>query len=79
MAMWAIWTHKNGIIFYAATLSFAIWRRKFFGRDESGHTATLSFTWISGLSGGQIMLRGGACRPRSGLGCDAKVCCCGVR
>ncbi|KAF8692939.1 hypothetical protein HU200_039301 [Digitaria exilis] len=29
LAMWAVWTLRNGIIFYNATLSFATWRRSF--------------------------------------------------
>ncbi|KAF8665227.1 hypothetical protein HU200_054123 [Digitaria exilis] len=29
MAIWAIWTHRNSIIFYNTTLSFATWRRTF--------------------------------------------------
>lgn len=29
MAMWAIWTQRNSIIFDATTLSFATWRRNF--------------------------------------------------
>lgn len=27
--MWALWTHRNGIIFYAGVLSFANWKRSF--------------------------------------------------
>ncbi|KAF8712024.1 hypothetical protein HU200_028854 [Digitaria exilis] len=30
MAMWALWTHGNSIIFYDGFLSFAWWRKTFF-------------------------------------------------
>ncbi|KAF8699720.1 hypothetical protein HU200_034672 [Digitaria exilis] len=29
LAMWALWTHRNSIIFDGACRSFAVWRRRF--------------------------------------------------
>ncbi|KAF8724304.1 hypothetical protein HU200_021333 [Digitaria exilis] len=38
IAMWSIWKHRNSIIFYGGSLSFAAWRRFFCGKYESSHS-----------------------------------------